>query len=61
MPDGGFDFALAIGITHAARQRDYPVMLKHVAIERIESGIVDVRRDNAFAQIIEYDRACDTS
>ena len=34
--DAGFDFALAIGIADATRQRDDAVMREHVAIERIE-------------------------
>jgi hypothetical protein len=53
--DAGFDLALAIGIAHAARQRDDAVVGEHVAIERIERGIVDVRREHAFAQVVEDD------
>ena len=54
--DAGFDFAFAIGIADAARQRDDAVVREHVAIERIERGIVDVRREHAFAQVVEDDR-----
>ncbi len=32
--DAGFDFALAIRIAHAARQRDCAVVLEHIAIQR---------------------------
>ena len=51
----GFDFAFAIGIAHATRQRHDPVMGEHVAIERIERRIVDVGREDAFLQVIEHD------
>ena len=53
--DAGFDFPFAIGIADAARQRDDAVVREHVAIERIERGIVDVGREDAFAQVIEDD------
>ena len=51
--DAGFDFPFAIGIAHAARQRDDAVVGEDVAIERIERRIVDVRREHAFAQVVE--------
>ena len=51
--DARFDFPFAIGIADAARQRDDAVMREHVAIERIDRGIVDVRREHAFAQVVE--------
>ena len=57
VPDAGFDFPFAIGIADAARQRDDAVVREHVAIERIERGIVDVGREDAFAQIVEDDHA----
>ena len=53
--DAGFDFAFAIGIAHATRQRDDAVVREHVAIERIERRVVDVRREHAFSQIVEHD------
>ena len=53
--DARFDFPLAIGIADATRQRDHAVMREHVAIERIERGIVDVRRQHALFQIVEDD------
>ena len=36
MTDAGFDFALAIGIADATRQRDHAVVREDVAIEGIE-------------------------
>jgi hypothetical protein len=57
VPDARFDFALAIGIAHAARERDDAVVGQHVAIHRIERGIVDVGRQHALFQIVEDDDA----
>jgi hypothetical protein len=53
VPDAGFDFALAIGIADAARQRDDAVVREHIAVERIERGIVDVRGEDTFFEIVE--------
>ncbi len=53
MTDARLDFALPIRVLHAAGQGDGAIMLQHVAIERIECGIVNVGRDHAFAEIIE--------
>ena len=55
--DAGFDLPLAIGIADAARQRDDAVVREHVAVERIERRVVDVRREHAFAEIVEDDDA----
>ena len=55
--DAGFDLAFAIGIADATRQRDDAVVREHVAIERIERGIVDVGREDAFFEIVEDDDA----
>ena len=57
VPDARFDFALPIGIAHATRQADHPVVREHVAIERIEGRLVDVGRENALFEIIEEDHA----
>jgi hypothetical protein len=51
--DAGFDLAFPIRVADATRQRDGAVMREHVAIERIERRIVDVRREDAFFQIVE--------
>ena len=53
--DGGFHLPFAIGIANATRQGDDVVMREHVAIQRIERRIVDVRGKDAFAKIIEDD------
>ena len=53
LADARFDFALAIRIADATRQRHHAVVREHVAIERIERGIVDVRREHAFFEIVE--------
>ena len=55
MADAGLDFALAIGIFDPARQGDGAIVRQYVAIEWIQSGIVDVGDKHAFAQIIEHD------
>ena len=55
--DGGFDLALAIGVADAARQGDDAVVGQHVAVERIECGVVDVRGEDAFLEVVEHDDA----
>jgi len=55
MPDTRFDFALAVGITDATRQRDDAVVREHVAVERIEGRVVHVRREDPFLQMVEDD------
>ena len=52
--DAGFDLPFAIRISDAAGQGDHAVVGEHIAIERIERGIVDVRSEHAFAQIVEH-------
>ena len=36
-------------------------MLEHVAVQRVDGGIVDVGREHAFAEIVEYDDARDAA
>jgi hypothetical protein len=55
VPDAGFDFALAVGIADAARQRDDAVVRQHIAVQGIERRVVDVRREDAFLEIVEDD------
>ncbi len=57
VPDAGFDFPFAIGIADATRQRDHAVMGEHVAVQRIERRVVDVRGEDAFLEIVEDDDA----
>ena len=53
MADGRLDFPLAIGIPDATGQRDDAVVREHVAVERVQGGVVDVRREHALPQIVE--------
>jgi hypothetical protein len=55
--DAGLDFALAIWILNATWHGDRVVVGKHIAIERIERGIVNVGDEHALAQIVEHDDA----
>ena len=52
MADAGLDLPFSIRIAHAARQRDYAVVLQHIAKERVDLRIVNVRRQHAFTQIV---------
>ena len=55
--DGGLNLALAVGIADAARQGDDPVVGQHVAVERVERRIVDVRGEDALLEVVEHDDA----
>lgn len=55
--DARFDLAFPIGIGDAARERDDPIVRKHVAIERIQRGVIDVGRQDALFQIVQDDDA----
>src|SRR5262249_59808405 len=57
MSDAGFHFSFAIGIMNSARQCDHAVVRQYVLEQRIESGIVNVGREHAFFQVIQYDDA----
>jgi hypothetical protein len=61
MADARLDLAFAIGITDATGQRDGGVVLEDIAIKRVESGIVDVGGEDAFAEVIEHDGAGDAA
>jgi hypothetical protein len=52
--DAGFHFPFSIRISDAARQSDDAVVSEHVTVERIQRGIVDVRGEYAFAQVVEH-------
>ena len=51
--DGSLDLALPIRVPDAARQGDDAVVGEHVAVERIELGVVDVGGEDALLQVIE--------
>ncbi len=57
MANAGFDFAFAVGILNAARHGHRAVVREYVAIEGIESRIVNVGDEHALAQIVEHDDA----
>jgi hypothetical protein len=49
MTDARFDFAFAVGILNAARHGHRAVVREHVAIKRIQRGIVNVGDEHTFA------------
>src|SRR5271166_1531133 len=51
--DAGFNFSFSIWILDPTGQRYGAIVCQDVAIERIQSGIVDVRDEDALAQIIQ--------
>ena len=55
--DAGFDLALPIGMADAARQGDDAVVGEHVAVERIQRRVVDVRAEDALLEVVEDDDA----
>ena len=57
MTDARFDLAFAIRVLHSAWKRCDAVVLQHVTVQRIERGLVNVRREHAFAQVIEHHHA----
>ena len=61
MPDASFHFSLAIRIGDPAGQRDDVVVPEHVAVQRVERGVIYVGSENSFAQIIEDNHASDTT
>ena len=61
MTDARFNFAFAVGILNAARHGHRAVVRQHVAIKRIQRGIVNIGDEHAFAQIVEHDNAGGTA
>src|SRR5215471_12319613 len=57
MTDTGFDFSLAIGVFDSTGQSYNPIMGEHIAVERVESGVVDIGDEHTFFQIVEHDDA----
>ena len=56
MADGRLHLAFAVGITDATGQRDDAVVRQHVAVERIERGVVDVE-DRAGSERVRREQA----
>ena len=54
MVDATLDFSFSIGIPHLAWKRGHTIVRQNVAIEWVQSGIVYVGRQHAFAQIIQH-------
>src|SRR5215204_6315928 len=54
MAHPGFNLTFSIGIFDATRQCDYTVMGQHVTIKWVECGIVNVRLEYSFTQIVEH-------
>jgi len=54
MADARFDFAFSIRIFDAAGHSDSAVVREHVAVKRIQRGVVNVGSENAFPQIVEH-------
>ncbi len=61
MPNTTFHFSLSIRMTDATWQRHSAVVPEHVAIQRVERGVVYVGSENSFAQIIEDNYASDAT
>ena len=61
VPDSALDLSLPVRMPDPAWQGYRTVVPEHVAIQRIECGVVYVRRENAFAQIIEHNHTSDTT
>ena len=59
--DTALDFSFPIRMPDPAWQGHRAVMPEHVAVQGIECGVVYVRGENAFAQIIEDNHASNTA
>ena len=55
--DAGLHLALAVRIADPARQRDGPVVLEHVAVQRVDRRVVDIGLEHALAEVVEHDHA----
>src|SRR5215472_15198904 len=55
--DTRLDFSFSIGIAYTANHRRHAVVRQHIAIERVQTRIVDVGGKHAFAKIIQNDDA----
>lgn len=50
--DAGLDLALSIRIADPARHCDGAIVSEHIAVQRIEARVVDVRLENALAKVV---------
>ena len=50
----GFNFAFSIRVSDTAWHCHHAVVRQHIAVQRIEGGIVDVGLEHAFTQIVEH-------
>lgn len=53
------DASFPIGIGHPRGIGDHGVMSQHRAVNRVELGLVQIRLENAFLQVVEHDIARD--
>jgi hypothetical protein len=53
--DAAFHLPFSIWISRAARHHNCAVVRQHIAVQRIQRGIVDVRLENAFLQVVRHD------
>ena len=58
MANTAFDLSFSIRITHTARQCYCAIVRQHVAVQGVESGIVDIGCEHALAKIVEDNNAC---
>ena len=53
VPDAGFNFSFAVGIVDPARQGHSSVMGEHVAIKRVQSGVVEIGDQDTFFEVVQ--------
>ncbi len=51
--DSRFDFSFAIGTLNPAWHGDDAVMCQDILEQRIDCGVVDIRREHAFPEVIQ--------
>ena len=59
--DTTLDLPFPIRMPDATGQRDSAIVPEHVAVQRVDRGVVYIGSQNAFAQIIEDNHAGDTA
>ena len=52
--DTALHFPFPVRVADTARHRRCAVMPEHIAVERVERGIVDIGPEHALAQIVEH-------